>query len=301
MKVWIGNVAHDVSETTGPAGRVGINGRLCEEHEARISPFDRGLLLGDAVFETMRVYGGRPRAVKEHMERLRRSCAETRLSFPEGVERAIADVLAANGVQDGQVRVTLTRGVGGRGASPKGANAPTVLVTTTAVHHDPALYERGLRLILSRRTRIPSTSIPSSVKSTNYLAHVLARIDAEELGADDALFVDEEGMIIEATQANVFAIIGDALLTPPLSSGCLPGFARAEVLALAPEVGLVAKERALPPAALHEAREVFLTASVLEVAPVVELDGVRIGDGKPGPLTRRIHALYRNRANDKSP
>ena len=278
-----------------------LNGRLFDEHEAHISPFDRGLLLGDAVFETMRVYAGQPRAMKEHMERLRRSCGDTRIPFPEGIERAILDLVAANAVHDGQVRVTLTRGVGGRGASPIGAGPATVLVTTSAIHHRPEIYEHGLRLIVTRRRRIPDASIPASVKSTNYLAHVLARIEAEEAGADDALFVDDEDAIIEATQANVFALFGKDLVTPPLSAGCLPGFARAEVLAIAPEVGLRAVERPIARVALLEAGEVFLTASVLEIAPVVELDGVRIGDGKPGPLTRRIHELYRKRAQREAP
>jgi len=280
--------------------KVHLNGRLVDEADARISPFDRGLLLGDAIFETMRVYGGRPFALDEHMERLRTSCAQTRIPFPERVEQAIAEVVAANGVQDGQVRVTLTRGVGGRGASPKGAGPPTVIVTTSGIHHRPEIYERGLRLIVARRRRIPDSSLPASIKSTNYLVHVLARIEAEEAGADDALFVDDEGFVIEATQANLFAILGDDLWTPPLSAGCLPGRARAAVLALAGEVGLRPREQPLPAEALHEAREVFLTASVLEVAPVVELDGLRIGEGKPGVLTRRIHELYRKRAQDES-
>lgn len=281
--------------------KVWLDGALVDEKEARISPFDRGLLLGDAVFETMRIYGGRPRALKEHLDRLRQSCALTRIPYPEGIERAIAHLIEANGARDGQVRVTLTRGVGGRGASPQGATSPTVLVTTATVHHRPEVYERGLRLVVARRRRIPDASLPSAIKSTNYLVHVLARIEAEEAGADDALFVDEDGALVEATQANVFAILGRELVTPPLSSGCLPGMARAEVLALAHEAGLRPVERPLPRAALHEASEVFLTASVLEVAPVVEVDGVRVGDGKPGPLTRRIHELYRKRANSDSP
>jgi branched-chain amino acid aminotransferase len=148
---------------------------------------------------------------------------------------------------------------------------------------------------------VPDASIPASVKSTNYLAHVLARMDAEEVGADDALFLDEDGFVVEATQANVFAILGDELVTPPLAAGCLPGLTRAQVLALAPEVGLIAHERPLLAETLFQAREVFLSASVLEVAPVVELDGVRVGGGKPGPVTKRLHAAYRKRAQHDTP
>lgn len=280
--------------------KVWLNGELLDESQARISPFDRGLLLGDAIFETMRVYGGRPHALAGHLARLRRSCEQTRIPYPEGIEGVLDEVIGANGIEEGQVRVTLTRGRGGRGASPRGAGPPTVLVTATPVHHPPEAYERGLRLVTSTRRRIPDTSLPASIKSTNYLVHVLARIQAEEAGADDALFVDEDGMVVEATQANVFAVLGGALVTPPLESGCLPGQTRAEVLALAHEAGLAPAERALPAEALLEAREVFLTASVLEVAPVIELDGVRIGDGRPGEITRKLHALYRQRAQAKA-
>lgn len=279
---------------------VWLNGDLLPEEQARISPFDRGLLLADAIFETMRVYGGRPHLQAEHLERLRASCAATRIPYPEGIERVVPEVLRANGIVDGQVRITLTRGVGGRGASPRGAGPPTVLVTAMAVHHLPEVYERGVRLLTSRHRRVPDTSIPSSVKSTNYLAHVLARIEAEEAGADDALFVDDDGFVVEATQSNLFAVLGDDLVTPPLAVGCLPGLTRREILALAPEAGLRPRERPLPLEALFEAREVFLSASVLEVAPVVELDGVRVGGGEPGPLTARIHALYRKRAQEES-
>lgn len=280
---------------------VWLNGALVAEEQATVSVFDRGLLLGDAVFETMRVYGGRPHAVAEHLERLRHSCAETRIPFPEGIERAILALVAANGIRDGQVRVTLTRGRGGRGASPKGAGPPTVIVTSTPIHHAPDLYEHGLRVIVAQRRRIPPSSLPSNIKSTNYLVHVLARIEAEEAGVDDALFVDEGGRVIEATQANVFAVLGDSLVTPPLSSGCLPGQTRREVLALAPEVGLKAEERELTVAQLRLAREVFLTASVLEVAPVVEVDDAPIGDGLPGPVARALHAAYRRRAQPDAP
>lgn len=281
--------------------KVWINGALLDESEARVSPFDRGLLLGDAIFETMRVYRGRPHALAAHLDRLRASCAATRIPYPEGLEATIVEVLRANGIVEGQVRVTLTRGPGGRGASPRGAGPPTVIVTATPIHHPPEIYERGLSLVTARRRKVPDASLPASIKSTNYLVHVLARMEAEDAGADDALFVDDDGMVIEATQANVFALLGDALVTPPLSSGCLPGQTRAEVLALAPELGLKAHERPLAPEMLLEAREAFLTASVLEVAPIVALDGVRIGDGKPGPLTRQLHELYRKRAQGESP
>lgn len=277
---------------------VWLNGALVDEKDARISPFDRGFLLGDGVFETFRVYDGRPHALDAHLARLRASCAEARLAFPDDMERVVSDVLHANGLADAAVRITVTRGPGGRGASPQGAGPQTILVTAMPVHHRAEVYERGLRVVTARRRRLHPSSLSASVKTTNYLVHVLARIEAEEEGADDAFFVDDEGLLVEATQANVFALFGTTLVTPPLSSGCLPGQTRAEVLALAPALGLDPVERDLPVEALAEADEVFLTASILEVAPVVALDGVRIGAGAPGPTTERVHALYRKLAQE---
>lgn len=280
--------------------KVWLNGRLVDEAEARISPFDRGFLLGDAVFETLRAYGGKPHALAEHLARLRGSCEATRIPFPDGLAEAVAQVLAANALAEASVRITVSRGPGGRGASPEGAGPTTALVTASPVHHRPQTYERGVRLVTARRRRIPADCLPPGIKSTNYLVHVMARIEAEEVGADDALFVDEDGQVVEATQANVFARFGTRLVTPPLSSGCLPGQTRADVLALARAAGYEPQERALAIEALREADEVLLTASVLEVAPVVELDGVQVGGGAPGPAARRLHALYREQAQRRS-
>lgn len=273
-----------------------LNGKLLREDEARISPFDRGFLLGDAVFETMRAYEGKPAWLGPHLDRLRRSCDAARLPFPEALPDAIADVLRANDLREAALRVTVSRGAGGRGASPKGAGPATVLVTATAIDPRPELWMRGLTLVTASRARIPRASLDPSLKTTNYLVHVLAKAEAEDRGADDAVFVDATRHVIEATQANVFALHGDRLSTPPLASGCLPGVTRRLVLDLAPRASLQPDERPLTLHDLATADEVLLTASVLEVAPVVALDGARIGAGAPGPVARRLHALYRNEA-----
>lgn len=276
---------------------VHLDGQIVREDEARVSPFDRGLLLGDGVFETLRAYDGRPHALGAHLDRLRRSCALTRLPMPEDLPRRVQETLAANGLADASVRITITRGPGGRGASPRGAGPATVLVTASPIAPQPETYERGLRLVTATRRRVGRDALDPSIKSIGYLVHVLARAEAEEAGADDALFVDDQDRVVEATQANVFAVRGDDLLTPPLASGCLPGVTRAEVLALAPGVGLRPQEQALTLRDLADADEVLLTASLLEVAPVVSLDGARIGDGRPGPRARELHASYRKHAS----
>ena len=273
---------------------VHLNGRLLPEDQAAISPFDRGLTLGDAVFETMRAYGGRAHALDAHLARLRASCDATRIPFPDDLRARVADTLGASELDEAAVRITLTRGPGGRGSSPRGAGPSTVLVTVAPVTHAAEVYERGMRLVTSRARK--PTGLPSSVKTTNYLAHVLARLEADDAGADEALFFDDDEQLVEATQANVFAIFGARLVTPPLSSGCLPGQTRAELLALGPSAGLAPVEAALAREDLLLADEVLLTASLLEVAPAVELDGVMLGGGKPGPRAAELRRLYRAHA-----
>ena len=291
---------------------VHLNGRLVPEDAARISPFDRGFTLGDAVFESFRAYRGRPFGMEEHLARLKRSCEAARIPLNADLPRAVHDVLNANGFMrvvdtreapgapppnDAAIRITVTRGIGGRGASPKGVGHPTVLVTATVVNVPPEVYEKGLSVVSSARRRIPESSLDPGIKSTNYLVHVLARMEAEDAGADDALFLDAQGHVIEATQANVFAVKDGKLLTPPLTAGCLPGATRTALLkTVGPQVGVVGQERLLTVADLQAADEVLLTSSVTELAPVVRLDGKPIGAGVPGRVTRLLHEAYRKQA-----
>lgn len=279
---------------------VHLHGRIVRESEARISPFDRGFLLGDGVFETVRAYDSRVLDLDAHLARLSHGCAVTRLPFPDNLREAIQDTLQANELTNAAVRVTITRGPGGRGASPKGAGPATVLVTASPIPYSAETYAHGVRMATARRRRIAPDSLDPGVKTTGYLVHVLARAEAEDAGADDALFLDPDDNVVEATQANVFAVFGDTLVTPPLSAGLLPGVARQAVLKLAAKAGLRAQEAPLARARLDEADEVFLTASVLEVCGVASLDGRPVGAGAPGPKTLDLHALYRKRALDES-
>lgn len=280
---------------------VHLNGRIVPENEARISPDDRGFLMGDGVFETLRTYGGHLHAWDEHVERLRRSCATARLPFPDDLREKVVALLRANGLADAAVRITLTRGPGGRGASPQGAGPPTVLITAKPIQVPASVYETGVRLLTCARRRIGAEALDPGMKTTNYLVNVLARIEAEENGADDALFVDADGFVVEATQANLFAIEGDALLTPPLSSGCLPGVTRATLLRIAKRSGFTPRETPLRADALAAMDEVFLASSVTELAPVVSVDGARVGEGRPGERTRALHRAYRAHASGPSP
>lgn len=269
-----------------------LNGKLVPESEARLSPLDRGFLLGDGVFETMRAYDGRCFALDEHLTRLAGSCALLRLPLPEDLPAIVEEVLRANALREAAVRITVTRGPGGRGASPAGAGPPTLVVHALPIAERPEVWTRGLRLASTRRLH---AALPGA-KTVDYAANVVARIEAEEAGADDALFVDPSGRVVEATQANVFVLSGRELATPPLESGCLPGVTRATLLHLAPSLGLSPVERPLRLDDVLLADEAMLSASILEVAPVVALDGASIGTGTPGRVSRALHTAYRSHA-----
>ncbi len=266
---------------------VHLNGSLVPAEEARVSVHDRGFLLGDGLFETLRAHSGRPAFLGEHLARLRHGCEAMRLPFPEDLPSRVAATLEANRAGDCAVRVTLTRGPGGRGASPRGAGPPTVLVALSPIPYEEALYARGLGAIVSRVPRGPA-----AVKTTSYAASVLARIEADEAGADEALFQDEAGRLLEATQATLFAVRDGALLTPPLGP-ILPGVTRAKLLALAPHAGLRPVEAPLTRDDLLAADEAMLCASVLEVAPLASLDGKPL---RRGPFAQTLRALYRLQA-----
>lgn len=274
---------------------VHLDGALVRASEARISPFDRGFLRGDGVFETFRAYTGIPFGLDEHLARLANSCRLTRIPMPNDLAHRVQQVLRANALEetDAAVRITITRGPGGPGVSPRGAGPPTVLVTAAPVTVPVETYTRGIQLMTARRLRISPEALEPAMKTTNYLVNVLARLEAEDAGADDALFLDAEGIAVETTQANLFAVFGHRLRTPPLESGCLAGVTRAAVIRLAREAGLAVDEAPLTPEALREADEVFVTGSVSEVVPVVGLDGTKLGGGKPGRITQTLHEAYR--------
>lgn len=269
---------------------VHLDGRLVRAQDARVSPFDRGFLLGDGLFETLRAYRGKPALLPDHLARLARGCEALRLPFPDDLPARVDATLDANGRPDAAVRVTLTRGPGGRGASPRGAGPGTILVSLAAIPYDEAIYSRGLRAVVSRRVHAPEGH--AGIKATSYVDHVLARLEADDAGADEALFADPAGHLLEATQANLFALRGDVLTTPPLGA-LLPGVTRRAILELAGTLGLRAREAPLTREDLLGSDEGWLTASVLEVAPLTTLDGAPIGRGVAGPWAAKMRQAYR--------
>ena len=278
-------------------GHVWVDGRLANGREPHLSAFDRGFMLGDGVFETLRVRGAHPTELAEHLERLRRSATGLGIDLPPDLEAMVGDairtVIDAEGLGgstgDASVRITVSRGAfASRGLLPSEEGVrPTIVVQAwPVVPAPPDHLERGLHLVSSSVRRDPENPL-SSLKTTSRADYVFARLEARRAGADDALFLTTDGFISEATTANVFVVRRGELATPSLASAVLPGTTRSWLLGWAANVGLEPIEGWLTVGDLAGADEAFLSSSVAGVLPVTRFDGRPIGDGLPGRWTRR--------------
>jgi branched-chain amino acid aminotransferase len=262
--------------------KVWIDGALCDERDARVSPFDHGLLTGDGVFETLKVYAGRPFAVRRHLERLARSASGLGLPTPDPtvLRGALAEVVAGNGLEDARLRVTVTGGPSPLG-SDRGASPPTVIVAGSPLGPPPGPTDVAT-VPWPRNER----GALAGLKTISYGENVVALAFARERGASEAVFANLAGNLCEGTGTNVFVAVAERLVTPPLSSGCLAGVTRDLVLDVTRGM-----EQDLPLAALAEADEAFLTSTTREVQPVRAVDGRALG-AAPGPLTAAAAAAF---------
>ena len=260
--------------------KVWLDGQLVDEQAARVSAFDHGFLLGDGVFETLRVYAGEPFALDEHLARLHSSAAVMGIPVPDDLHAAARDVLRANELSEARMRITLTSGSGPAGLA-RGAVSPTALVVTMPLTAWPPVSTA----IVSRFRRDERSPL-AGAKTTSLAQSVVALTEARDAGADEALVLNIAGNLCEATTANVFLVRDGIAATPPIDAGCLAGITRAHVL----ELG--AEERTMSPDDLLHADEAFLTSSTREVQPLVAIDGRRVGTGEPGPVTRQLAGAY---------
>lgn len=308
------------TETGSGPGHIWIDGQLVSADGPHVSAFDRGFQLGDGVFETLRARAGRVTELDAHLARLHRSADGLEIELPANVDDRIATgidaLLAAEGLTDpgadASVRITISRGAYlTRGVLPVGERVPaTVVVQAWPVAEAPASHlERGLRLVTSRVRRDPQDPL-ASLKTTSRAEYVYARLEARRAGADDAVFLTIDGHLSESTSANLFLVRrssgggGDGdleLATPSLDCAILPGTTRSWLLDWANSVGLRPIETQLLPADLSDAREAFLCSSVAGILPVTSLDGQAIGDGLPGPWTRRARADREAMIRDTGP
>lgn len=278
-----------------------VNGRFVPEDEAAISPLDRGFTLADGLFETMVALGDAVFRIEDHLARMRRGAEAIHVPLPsaDDLKAVILESIRRNGHPGSVARLTVSRGLDrGRGLDASPGLRPSVVVRVAPWAGPPASPPAGRSLVTSRIARNDRSPL-SRIKSLSYVEGVTARLEAQALGADDALLCNTRGLATGGTSSNIFVVKGGSLLTPPEEDGALPGIARRTVLEEAGRLGIPALERSLEPAAVAGADEVFLTNVVQGPVPVASLDGGAIGAGAPGPLTQRVSDAYWERVKSE--
>ena len=278
-----------------------VNGRITGAAEATVPVFDHGFLYGEGVYETLRTYHGVPFLYDRHLQRLRNSAALMALPVPFSDDELLTSMTrtmaAHRGLKEAYIRVLLTRGVGELTYNPAACPVPTTVIIVKPFPEPPArTFTEGIVLSLVSVRRNHPQALNPMIKSNNLLNNALAMQQAIGVGADEALMCNQAGEIVECSQSNFFVVRDGAVITPPLDAGLLPGITRAFVLDLARELGVDAREDTVAPADLSRVQEAFITGTTREVTPVVRVDQQAIGDGTPGPITRRLHEAFRERA-----
>ncbi|MBN1395199.1 MAG: branched-chain-amino-acid transaminase [Pirellulales bacterium] len=273
-----------------------IDGKYYDKENAKISVFDHGALYGDGVFEGIRVYGGKIFKTVEHIDRLWDSAKAIRLEIPmskEELTKVMEETVALNEVNDGYIRLIVTRGVGDLGLDPDKCKTPSIIIIAAGIAlYPPELYDKGLEIVTVSSPRIHPASLSPRIKSLNYLNNILAKIEGKQAGCIEALMLNHKGELAECTGDNIFLVRKGRLMTPPPNAGILEGITRNCVMDLAREMGAEVLEIPLTKYDAYVADECFLTGSAAEVIAVVKIDGRVIGDGKPGPMTRELKARF---------
>ncbi len=295
------------TKTSSPAHAVGtptiwLDGEWCDRSSAMISVYDHGLLYGDGVFEGIRVYGGKVFRLDEHLERLYDSAKAIWLTVPiekQELASITREAVRRSGIAEAYIRHIVTRGVGDLGLDPRKCPKASVIIIVDTIKLWPEqVYETGLNVITAG-TPIPHReSLSPRVKSLNYLAHIMAKVEGIHAGADEVLMLDSSGAVAEGSGQNVFVVKKGCLKTPPPYAGVLLGVTRDVVMQLAIEAGYEVHESILNRYDLYTADEAFFTGTASEIVGIRQLDGRLIGSGKSGPITRdlraRFHALVRS-------
>lgn len=274
-----------------------VDGEFLPQSEAKVSVFDHGLLYGDGIFEGIRFYNGRVFKLEEHHDRLWDSARSIALEIPmsrQAMTEALLETIRRNNLRDGYIRQIVTRGVGDLGLNPtRCKRASVIIIATTVALYPKEAYDRGLTIVTCATRRPGPAVLNPAVKSLNYLNNVMARIEANLAGADEALMLNDAGNIGECTADNIFVIKGGQIFTPPIAAGALRGITRSVAFDIAAELGVKITETDITRHDVFVADECFLTGTAAEVIPVVKADGRVIGTGKPGSLTTRIIARFR--------
>ncbi|MFM2294103.1 MAG: hypothetical protein RLZZ350_516 [Verrucomicrobiota bacterium] len=276
--------------------KIYIDGKFYSKDTAKISVFDHGLLYGDGVFEGIRAYHGRVFKLQEHIERLYYSAKAILLDIPispAAMARAVVETCRKNKLNDGYIRLVVTRGVGTLGLNPNRCERPSIIIIAGTIQlYPPSLYKKGMEIVTVATTRNLHNAVNPAIKSLNYLNNILAKIEANNAGVEEAIMLNADGYVAECTGDNIFIVKRDKLMTPPLSAGALYGITRGAVMELAEAGGLKVSEPNLTRYDLFNADECFLTGTGAELIPVTKIDGRVIGTGKPGSVTKQLVKEY---------
>ncbi len=274
-----------------------INGEYFSRENAKVSVYDHGLLYGDGIFEGMRIYGGNVFRLNQHLVRLWESALAIALPIGMTMEQLANDVnecVKKNGLDDGYIRLVVTRGSGPLGLDPHKCSKPQIIIIVDTISLYPAeMYQNGLELVTASTIRNHPAALSPRIKSLNYLNNIMAKMEGLRAGCVEALMLNINGEVAECTGDNIFIVKNDRLSTPPVDAGILEGITRNAVLELARDSGIETVEQTLTRHDIFIADECFLTGSAAEVIAAVKLDGRTIGDGKPGPITTRLNEAFR--------
>jgi len=279
-----------------------INGEFVPKSKAAISVFDHGLLYGDGVFEGIRAYNGYVFKLNEHLDRLYASAHSLMIKVPlsrEEMKRAVINTLKKNNMKDAYIRLVVTRGAGDLGVDPRKCSKPTIFIIVGSISVIPKeVAERGIRTIITWVRRDPVDGTSHEMKSLNYLNSILAKIEANNVGVDEAIILSTQGYLCEGTAENVFVVKSGEIWAPPAYTGALPGITQSVVFEIAKKIGLKIEERLITAHELFNADEVFFTGTGAEIVPVTEVNGRAIGTGKPGAITARISKEFQKFTSD---
>lgn len=295
--------------------KIWLNGKLVPKEKATVSVYDHGLLYGDGVFEGIRIYNQRIFKLQTHLRRLEESARSIRLKMPYSTEEltdAIEKTVKANHTENGYIRLCVTRGVGTLGLNPFTCDTASVFIIADAISLYPAdLYEKGMAVITAATIRNHPAALSPRIKSMNYLNNILAKIEAIDAGVPEAVMLNHMGFVAECTGDNIFivrhhgsaGVPGDqpVVVSPPLHAGTLEGITMTAVLDLAMKQYLPIQRYDLTRHDLYTADEMFLTGTAAEVIPVTSVDGRRIGNGKPGPITKRLMTAFKQLVEKNAP
>ena len=269
-----------------------MNDKLVSKEEATVSVYDHGLLYGDGVFEGIRVYGRKVFLLGDHVDRLYESANAIRLTIPmtrEEMADAVNRTVAANNIDNGYVRLVVTRGAGYLGLDPRKTSNPQIIIIADTIELYPEeIYREGMKLVTASTIRNHAGALSPRIKSLNYLNNILAKMEGADGGSPEALMLNHKGEVAECSGDNIFIVKKGVIRTPSTDSGILEGLTRNTVIRLARESGYEVQENQMVRHDIYVADECFLTGSAAEIVPVVSLDKRVIGDGKPGPVTQDL-------------